>query len=118
MRDPRKLEAFQLADALTIEVYRGTRCLPGEERYGLQSQMRRAAVSVPTNLVEGCTRPSLREYQRGVAIALASACELRYLIGLASRLDYLDPPRGQDLERACGRVVRALQALAIALAKL
>ncbi len=64
MRDHSKLRAFELADEVAVLVYRLTTGFPKEELYGLSSQMRRAAVSVPSNIVEGCTRDSQADYLR------------------------------------------------------
>ncbi len=58
MRDHTKLSAFELADEITILIYQVTKAFPKEEIYGLTSQMRKAAVSVASNIVEGCTRES------------------------------------------------------------
>jgi four helix bundle protein len=90
MRDHAKLRAFDLADEVAIFIYRITREFPKEEIYGLTSQMRRAAISVPSNIVEGCARESQAEYVRFLEIAFASLRELHYQFGLAKRLGYCD----------------------------
>ena len=72
MRDHTKLRAFELADEVVLLIYRATREFPKEEMYGLTSQMRRAAVSVPSNIVEGCARESQAEYLRFLEIAFGS----------------------------------------------
>jgi four helix bundle protein len=90
MRDHTKLRAFELADEATILIYRATLPFPRDELYGLTSQMRRAAVSVPSNIVEGCARESQAEYLRFLEIAFGSLRELHYQLGLARRLGYPD----------------------------
>ena len=77
MRDHTKLRAFELADEVAVMIYRATRSFPKEEIYGLVSQMRRAAVSVPSNIVEGCARESQSEYLRFLEIAFGSIREFQ-----------------------------------------
>jgi len=88
MRDHTKLKAFELADEVVMLVYQNTMMFPKEEMYGLTAQMRRAAVSVPSNIVEGCARDTQAEYLRFLYIAFGSIRELHYQFGLAKRLGF------------------------------
>ena len=110
-RDHRKLRVFALADELVPDVYSATQELPTEERFGLQAQIRRAAVSAAVNIVEGCARRTTRDYLHFVSIALGSASETRYLLGLSVRLGMLAPAALDDLEPRYGELVRSLQRL-------
>jgi four helix bundle protein len=88
MRDYTKIEAWRLADDLTVAVYERTHSFPREEIYGLTSQLRRAAYSVPANIVEGASRES-KDYLHFLYIARGSLSEAQYFIHLARRLGYL-----------------------------
>jgi four helix bundle protein len=116
-RDHRKLNVFHLADELALEAYRRTKDFPIEERFALQSQIRRAAVSVPANIVEGSSRSSTRDYVLLISIALGSASELTYLLGLAHRLGFVETSAWADLEPRCNQLVRSLQNLITSLRK-
>ena len=89
-RDHRKLEVFRLAEDFAVSIYRDTEGFPPTERYGLQAQLRRAAASVSTNIVEGCARESALDYARFLDIAFASTREATHLIGLSVRLGFMD----------------------------
>jgi four helix bundle protein len=91
VRNHTKLKVFQLADSLALLVYDRTTRFPREERFGLRSQLRRAAVSVAANIVEGAARPSDADFARMLAIAYGSTRELEYELSLAARLHYLKP---------------------------
>ena len=115
MRDPHKLKAFELADKLAVQVYHETRPFPKEELFGLVSQMRRAAVSVPSNIAEGCGRSSEKEYLHFLSIAYGSLKELEYQISLARKLGFLG--NKTDLTRGADETARVLNGLINALKK-
>jgi four helix bundle protein len=89
MRDHTKLKAFEMADELALLIYQVTSVFPKEELYGLTSQMRRSAISVPSNIVEGCARDSQADYLRFLIIAFGSLRELHYQLDLSKRLGFL-----------------------------
>lgn len=111
MRDHTKLRAFELADEVTILIYQITRGFPKEEIYALTSQMRRAAVSVPSNIVEGCARESQAEYLRFLEIAFGSLKELHYQFGLAGRLGYVEEAKIPGCESKMVETEKVLGAL-------
>src|SRR4051812_41600661 len=83
MGDFKKLRVWQRAHALTLSVYQCTRVFPDGERYGLTSQLRRAAASISANIAEGCGRGTDNELARYLRISLGSATELEYHLLLA-----------------------------------
>lgn len=88
-RDYTKIKAYQFADDLVVLVYRFTKEFPTDEMYGLTSQLRRAAVSVAANIVEGASRQHKRDYLHFLYIARGSLAEAGYLLHVANRLDYI-----------------------------
>lgn len=110
-QDFNRLLVFRMADALVVDIYELTRLLPQEERFGLQSQIRRAAVSVPTNIVEGSVRRTDRHFLRYLESALGSACEVRYLVGLCVRVGRLSPEACDAMLERYTEVIKALSAL-------
>ncbi len=110
-RDYRKLKVFAMADELVADVYVASRRFPPEERIGLQAQLRRAAVAVPSNIVIGCERSSESEYMHFSGVALSSASEARYLLSLANRLGYLADEAFGEIEKRYGRLVGGLNKL-------
>jgi four helix bundle protein len=110
-RDATKLRVFEQADSLLLEVYRATSGFPPEERYVLQAQIRRAAISAATNIVEGCARRFTREYLQFLNVANGSAAEARYLLGVSCRLDFLSSSVEADLVGRYTILMKGLQKL-------
>ena len=111
MRDYTKIEAWKLADDLTVAIYERTRLFPKEEIYGLTSQLRRASYSVPANIVEGSSRQSQRDYLHFLYIARGSLSETQYFIHLAHRLGYLSSDEAEALRSQTKRTFGCLHGL-------
>ena len=97
MRDFQQLEFWQRSHNLTLQVYTYTKSFPKEEIYGLSSQMRRSASSIPTNIAEGCGRNSSAELKRFLVIAAGSTSELHYQFILSKDLGYITDPVFKEL---------------------
>jgi len=117
-RDHRKLRVFTMADDLAVRVYHLTKSLPADERFGLRMQLRRAAVSVAANIVEGCARGSTREYAAFLNIAFGSAAETRYLLQLSWRLKFLPEADFASVDSAYDDLLAALQKLLQSVARM
>jgi four helix bundle protein len=92
----KNLKVWQKADELALEVYKITKYFPKDEIYGITSQLRRAALSVPTNIVEGYARKGDKELSRFMSIAIGSLAEVEYIIDFSKRLGYISE---KDYER-------------------
>jgi four helix bundle protein len=111
LRTYKDLTAWQRAYQLRLVTYRLTSGFPVEERYGLVSQIRRAAVSVPSNIAEGYGRRSTGEYLQSLHIAYASLCEVETQILLATDLGFLKLDQSARAKGDIGDVERLLKAL-------
>ncbi|SRR6266496_137932 len=104
----RRLQVWEKAHALTLDVYDVTRSFPRNELYGLTSQMRRAASSVPANIAEGCCRGSKRDFARFLWNALGSASELEYHLLLAGDLKLVEEVALHRLDHRVAEIKRML----------
>ena len=110
MQNFRDLKVWAKAHHLVLDIYRCTRTFPREELYGLTSQVRRSATSVPSNIAEGCCR-SQGDFGRFLQMALGSASELEYQLLLARDLNFLQPDEFQALMDKTTEVKRMLAPL-------
>jgi four helix bundle protein len=112
IRSYKDLLVWQRGMDLTTQVYQLSAKLPQDERFGLTSQMRRAAVSVPANIAEGHQRTSTKDYLRFLSIASGSLAEVETLIELASRLYLIEKTLIEELVGQAdelGKMLRSLQ---------
>jgi len=101
-----RLEAWQAAHQLVLLVYRKTRSFPTEERYGLTSQLRRAAFGIAANIAEGSAKRGAREFRRFLDIAVGSVAELTYALRLVRDLELIPTEELDELETLRDRVGR------------
>ena len=111
MKGHRDLLVWQKSMALVSEIYRETQTFPKNELYGLTNQIRRAAVSVPSNLAEGQGRTSRKEFHRFVGQARGSLTEVETQLEIARNLNYLDEPTARELLDRASEVARMLNGL-------
>jgi len=111
MRDFKKIRAWEMADDLVVNIYSATKGFPKEELYALTSQLRRAAYSVPANIVEGSSRESKKDYLHFLHIARGSLSETHYFIHLANRLGFLLQAESDPLISATIETQRVLSGL-------
>ncbi len=95
----KNLEVWKLGHSFALQVYTATKSFPKNEEFGLVAQIRRAAVSVPTNIVEGYSRKGDKELARFIDIALGSLAETRYLLGFSCDLGYLSEAEASEMEK-------------------
>jgi four helix bundle protein len=111
MGNYRQLAVWKRAHGFVIKVYRSTETFPDRERYGLTAQLRRAAVSVISNIAEGSGRQGDREQIRFLKIARGSVCETECQLLLSRDLGYLDAPAWKLLDQDCQEISRMLNGL-------
>jgi four helix bundle protein len=99
MKKYERLEAWRAAHKLAMAVYRATESFPRTELYGLTSQMRRAALSVPANIAEGSARRGSAEFRRYLDIALGSLSELSYYLLFSREMGFLRDERHSAVEQ-------------------
>jgi four helix bundle protein len=112
MQDFRNLTVWQQSHELVLAVYRDTQVFEKTEIFGLRSQIRRAAVSIPSNIAEGCCRGSDADFRRFLLMALGSSSELEYQLLLAADLGYLERRIQEQLTVSLVGVRKMLNALA------
>ncbi len=108
MRDFREIKVWQKAHQFALEIYLCTQGFPAEERFGLKSQLRKSASSVPTNIAEGCGRSSEKDFARFLSIAAGSISEAEYQVLLAQDLGYITTEVHHQLDAQANEIKRML----------
>ena len=111
MQNYHNLDVWQKAHLLAVNVYKSTGTFPKDELYGLTSQIRRAAVSIPSNVAEGCSREGKAEFGQFLKIALGSANETEYQLLLAHDLKFINDESYEKLNEQVDHVRRMLISL-------
>jgi four helix bundle protein len=117
MQNTDNLDVAERALNLAAQIYRLTQSFPPDERFGLTSQMRRAAVSVGSNIAEGCGRNTDKEFVAFLHIAMGSASELRFQLHIAETLGFSTPDAVQSVSVLVDQTMRMLSRLIVAVRK-
>jgi len=110
LRDFKNLQVWCKSHELTLEIYRVTNGFPKHELYGITNQIRRASVSIPANIAEGCGRFSEAELARFLQIAMGSASEVHYFLILTHDLGYLQRAKFEFLTKNINEIQKMLRA--------
>ena len=111
LKNYKELKVWEKAYKLCLDIYTVTKRFPKEEIYGLTSQIRRSAVSIPSNIAEGYGRKTTSEYVRFLYIAYGSVCELETQTMISGDLGYMKKEKLQELREELGDVERMLKAM-------
>lgn len=108
MKNHKELVFWKKSHQLAMEIYKITATFPKSELYGITSQLRRASLSIPTNITEGCGRESKKELKRFLVIASGSASEVEYLLYFAKEIEYITEEEYLQLESSILEIKRTL----------
>ncbi len=110
MMDFKKLSVWEKSHKLVLDIYKNTKSFPSYEMYGFTSQIRRAFVSIPNNIAEGCGRNSETELNRFLTISMGSTSEVEYLLILSKDLNYLNQSQYEILNNKIVEIKKMLSA--------
>jgi four helix bundle protein len=116
MRNYESLEVFQRSDRIAINIYQVTKQFPKEELFGITSQLRRAALSIPNNIVEGYVRNTTKEFMQFLNISKGSAAETKYLVNFSAKLGYITSQVAASMADELDIIIRMLTKLIKSLA--
>ncbi|MEZ4776175.1 MAG: four helix bundle protein [Bacteroidia bacterium] len=111
MRDFRNLEIWKKGISMVKDIYTVTKLLPDTEKFGLISQMQRCAVSIPSNIAEGCSRNSEREFKRFLEIAIGSAFELETQLLICVELNYFSQQQVERIQKNLTTIQKQVNSL-------
>jgi four helix bundle protein len=115
MHNFKELKVWQKAVDLAVKIYTVSKSFPSEEKFGLVSQMRRAGVSVPSNIAEGCAKSSSKSFVNSLEVSLGESFELETQMIISERVGILDPEIAREMESDLSEVQRMIMGLKISL---
>ncbi|TDQ17068.1 four helix bundle protein [Algoriphagus boseongensis] len=111
MHNFKELKVWQKSVDLAVKIYTSTKSFPSEEKFGLISQMRRAAVSIPSNIAEGCAKTSSKSFSNSLEVSLGESFELETQMIISEKVGILNSENAKDLESDLSEVQRMIMGL-------